>query len=104
MEVTICTLHESKTKEAVKIARKSFSVTESLFIRKPKQGFVAIIDDNIVGGVFYDTKHTNTKKIGVINFLFTDPQFVGHGIAGKLLDSCIAALWEDGCDGLVKKL
>jgi len=101
MEIEICTLRESNTKEALMIARKSFGFIESLFIGKPKYGFVAIVDDNVAGGVFYSTKHSGTKKIGVINFLFTDPKFGGHGIAGKLLDSCIAALWADGCDGLI---
>ena len=101
MEITICELDEHNIKEAVKIARKSFGIFESFFIRKPKQGFVAVIGDKVVGGVFYSTKHSSAKKFGVISFLFTAPRYEGHGIAGKLLDACIAALWADGCDGLV---
>jgi len=101
MEITICMLQEHNKKEALKIARKSFGVIESLSIRKPKQGFVAVIGDKTVGGVFFSTKHSGAKKFGVISFLFTAPQFEGHGIAGKLLDACIATLWADGCDGLV---
>jgi GNAT superfamily N-acetyltransferase len=101
MKITIYKLQESNTKKAVKVARKSFGIIGPLIIRKPKQGFVALIDDNVVGGVFYDIKKTDTKKIGVVSFLFTNPQFGGHGIAGKLLATCIDSLWADGCDGVV---
>jgi len=101
MDIIIRQMQESEAKEAVKVARKSFGIVGYILIRKPKHGIVAVVDDKIVGGVFYYTKNSGAKKIGVVSFLFSDPNFQGHGIAGNLLDECIATLWEDGCDGLV---
>jgi len=101
MDIIIRELQGNEVKEAVKIARKSFGIVGYVLIRKPKHGLVAVVDDKIAGGVFYYTKNSGSKKIGVVSFLFTDPKFQGHGIAGKLLDECIGVLWGEGCDGLV---
>jgi len=107
MEITIRQLQQNEAEEAeeaeeaVKVARKAFGIIGYATIRKPKYGLVAIAYDKIVGGVFYFTKNSGAKKIGVVSFLFTDPNFQGHGIAGKLLDECIATLWAEDCDGLI---
>jgi len=101
MEITIRKLEQNETKEAIKVARKAFGIIGYIFIGKPKHGLVAVVNNKIVGGVFYYTKDANENKIGVVSFLFSDPNFQGHGIAGKLLDKCVDVLWAQNCDALI---
>lgn len=97
MTITVRAMQENEAAEAARVARKAFGVIGWLIIRKPKQGFVAVTDDKIVGGLFYDTKQSGDKKIGIVSFLFTDPGYNGLGIASRLMDDCIKHLWELGC-------
>ncbi|MCL2199663.1 MAG: GNAT family N-acetyltransferase [Defluviitaleaceae bacterium] len=101
MEFTIRQMQENEAKEAASVARKAFGIIGYLIIRKPTLGLVAVSDDKIVGGVFYYTKQSGDKKIGIVSFLFTTPECQGHGIAGRLMDECIKTLWELGCDAQV---
>ena len=101
MDIIIREMQQSDAKEAVKVARSAFGIVGYVLIRNPKSGVVAVVDDRIVGGAFYYTKNSGAKKIGVVSFLFSDPKFQGHGIAGKVLDRCIAELWAEGFDGLI---
>jgi len=91
----------SEAGEAKKLARKSFGLIEVLFMPKPKDAFVAIAEDKIVGGFVYKFENCSGKKYGFVSFLFTDPSFHGQGIGKKLMEEGIPFMWKQGCDALV---
>jgi len=101
MEIHIRTMQPEEAKEALAVYRKSFGFPEGYFSPKPKEAIVAVADGKIVGGLFYKTKEIAKKKLGYIDFLFTDPAHQGKGIARKLCAEGFKLMWEQGCNGLV---
>lgn len=96
MEIHIRTMQPEEAKEALAVYRKSFGFPEGYFSPKPKEAIVAVADGKIVGGLFYKTKVIAKKKLGYIDFLFTDPAHQGKGIARKLCAEGFKLMWEQG--------
>jgi len=86
--------------EAVReLGKKTFEWFESLFVPKPKKGFVAYDDKKLVGAVIYKYFRFNNKKIGYVDFIFVDKSAHGKGVGSQLLKACTALMWQEGCDG-----
>jgi GNAT superfamily N-acetyltransferase len=94
-------MQKDETKEALAVYKKSFGFPEGLFSPKPKEAIVAVIGEKIVGGLFYKTKIIGKKKLGYIDYLFTDPALQGQGIGNRLCEEGFRILWEEGCDALL---
>jgi L-amino acid N-acyltransferase YncA len=89
---------ESKSVE--KLGRKAFQGFESLFVSKPKDVLIAESEGRILGAVLYKFYQTGKKKIGYVDFAFTDPEFHGRGIGKQLYTKTIELLWDLGCDAI----
>jgi len=101
MDVIIREPQENELNEAVKLAKRIFGLVGNIIISKPEKSLVAMADDKVVGGVFLKSKSAGSKKFGIVDFIFTDPNFKGHGISGKLLDESCRILWEQDFKGLM---
>jgi GNAT superfamily N-acetyltransferase len=101
MEIHIRAMQKDEAKEALVVLKKSFGYPQWFFSPRPKGAIVAVIDEKIVGGLFYKTKMVGKKKLGYIDFLFTDPAHQGKGIGNRLCVEGFKILWEQGCDALL---
>lgn len=101
MDIQIRAMRTDEKKEVARLAKRSFGIMEGLFIADPKTALVAVVDNEIVGGVFYHIKKSGAKKFGYIDILFTLPEFQGKGIGKRLSEECFRVLWEQNCDALI---
>ncbi len=90
----------SEASEVRKVARKAFSVVENLFLTKPKEAMVAVLDGKIVGGIIIKYISCGINKIGYFDGAFIDPDYHGQGIGAQLYTSTTNYLWEQGCTAL----
>ena len=82
--ITIRMMAGDEVKPALKLARKAFAGIECLFISKPKTGIVALIDNQIVGGVFVNRFRFKTAVLAIlILFLLIRPAR-DRALAGSL--------------------
>jgi len=94
-------MRPDEAQAAQKQARKAFGWLEVLFIPKPKQALVAVLDERIVGGFFYNVKTSSGVTLGDPTFFFVDPALQGQGIGKQLCDAGIRHMWEqEGCDAV----
>jgi GNAT superfamily N-acetyltransferase len=100
MELEIREMKETEAHEALALSRKAFGLLEGIFIPKPKTGIVAVVDDRIVGGVFYKAATYGKTKLGTIDFIFVDPSTHGKGVGKLLYEYAITFLRAQGCDAL----
>lgn len=77
--ITIRMMAGDEVKPALKLARKAFAGIECLFISKPKTGIVALIDNQIVGGVFVKQISIQNGSLGYLDTVFVDPACQGQG-------------------------
>lgn len=89
-----------EAEEVKKIGQKSFVGMEKLFVGKPKDAIVAIVDDKIVGGMVIKYTVTNDKKLAYIDFAYIDPEYHNQGIGGKLYKETFEYLWNEGCTAI----
>lgn len=83
-----------------KVGQRTFGIVESLFVTRPKEAMIALLDDKIVGGIIIKYIVSNGKKIGYYDGAFIDPDYQGLGIGNKLYAETTKYLWEQGCDAL----
>lgn len=86
--------------EVYKIGKRAFTGLEGIFLGRPRQALVAILEGRIVGAILYKFFYTGTKKIGYIDYAFVDPAYHNQGIGGVLYQTTADFLWEQGCDAL----
>ena len=96
MEIRMMAPDEAREVQA--IGRKAFGLLEGLFIPKPKDALLALVDGKIVGAFVYKIFHCAGRKMGYPSFLFVHPSASGQGVGGKLCAAGVAHLWELGCD------
>ena len=103
--ITIRMMAGDEVKPALKLARKAFAGIECLFISKPKTGIVALIDNQIVGGVFVKQISIQNGSLGYLDTVFVDPACQGQGIGRQLVAAASDYLLQQGCQvlsGIVK--
>lgn len=98
--VTIRKMEQSEARAVKKVAQRTFGIVERLFISRPKEAMVAVVDDKIVGGIIIKYIVSSGKKIGYFDAAFIDPDYQGQGIGGKLYRETTKYLWEQDCDAL----
>lgn len=102
MDVAIRKMEPHEAAKTYRLAKRCFGLPESLFLPKPREGFVAVVGKEIIGGFAYNLEVCDSKKVAFVSLLFTDPRFTGQGIAKRLCTEGISHLWEqEGCDALV---
>jgi len=95
----IRTIKKSEAKEVKKLGKKTFEWFEGLFIPDPKDCFVAVEENKVIGAVLYKYFNLADKKIGYVDFIFVDKVAHGKGIGSKLVDRCLKAMEKEDCDG-----
>ena len=98
--ITVRAMQPEEAKILKKIGWRAFGLAERLFVGTPKQAIVAVMDNQIVGGIMYKYIQTKDKKIGYFEAAFIDPDYQGKGIGRKLYQQATAYLWYKGCDAL----
>ncbi len=93
-------MRSDEAKVVQQVGRRAFGVVEALFIPKPKEAIVAVVEDKIVGGIIVRYILTKDKKIGYFEDAFIDPAYQGQGIGRKLYKETTEYLWSQGCDAL----
>ena len=83
MNLAIRLMRPDEAHEAQRLAKKTFGWMEGLFVPKPKQALVAVVDETIVGGFFYKIKTCGGKTLGDPTFFFVDPAMQGQGLVGN---------------------
>jgi len=99
--VEIRKMEPTESKEVKKIALKAFGLgIERLFISKPKDAMVALMNGKIVGGI--NTKYitSGSHKIGYYDTAFIDPIYHGQGIGKLLYEKTTEQFWNDKCTAL----
>lgn len=92
-------MKKSEAKEVKKLGKKTFEWFEGLFIPDPKDCFVAVEENKVIGAVLYKYFNVADKKIGYVDFIFVDKTAHGKGIGSKLVDRCLKAMEKEDCDG-----
>lgn len=98
--VTVRKMEPSEAVIVKKLAKKSFSWLERLFVGVPKEAMVAEISDRIVGGIFIKYVVSGGKKTAYIETAFVVPEYHGQGIGGVLYEKAAAYLWGQDSDAL----
>ena len=97
--IEIRAMKKSEETKVKKLGKKTFEWFESLFIPDPKDCYVAVENNNIVGAVLYKYLTVADKKIGYVDYIFVDKSVHGKGIGSKLVDYCLKTMQKEGCDG-----
>ncbi|PUU90179.1 GNAT family N-acetyltransferase [Halanaerobium sp.] len=92
-------MKKSEAKEVKKLGKKTFEWFEGLFIPDPKDCFVEVEENKVIGAVLYKYFSVANKKIGYVDFIFVDKAAHGKGIGSKLVDRCLKAMEKEACDG-----
>lgn len=83
-----------------KIAQKAFVGIERVFVSKPKEAMVAVLDGSIVGAILIQYITSQQGKIGYYDFAFVSPEYHGQGIGKILYERTRQYLWDQGCTAL----
>ena len=86
-----------EAKEVVAVGRRSFSLVEALFVRKPTDAMVAVEDDKIIGAIMIRYITTDDHKIAYIEEAFVDPKYQGKKVGTRLYHETIEYLWRQDC-------
>lgn len=97
--VEIRAMKRNETQEVKTLGKKTFEWFEGLFIPEPKDCFVAVEENKIIGAVLYKYFSVANKKIGYVDFIFVDKAAHGKGIGSKLVDRSLEAMEKEDCDG-----
>ncbi|PTV98389.1 ribosomal protein S18 acetylase RimI-like enzyme [Halanaerobium saccharolyticum] len=97
--IEIRAMKKSEAEEVKKLGKKTFEWFEGLFIPEPKNCFVAVEENNIIGAVLYKFFTVADKKIGYVDYIFVDENVHDKGIGSKLVDRCLKAMEKEDCDG-----
>lgn len=99
MNIELREMREDEASLAWKTGKPSFGRIERLAFQKPKQAFLAIVDDQIVGmASFRIFPAKNNQKIGYVETGYVKKGFEGEGIGGALYKRATAYLREQGCE------
>ena len=98
--ISVRKMEPSEADRVKKVAKKAFSIVESMFIGHPKEAMVAEIDHKIVGGILIRYIVSGGKKIGYFDAAFVDPTYHGQGVGSMLYKETTKYLWDQGCDAL----
>ena len=101
MDLIIRPMKSDEVGQLKALCRRAFGL-EGLLTPKPKIGLVAVYDEKIVGGFNYTVHQCKDKKVGVVDLLYTDPNFQGAGIGKRLCEEGLNYLWKnEGCNLLI---
>ncbi|MGL4737243.1 MAG: GNAT family N-acetyltransferase [Cellulosilyticaceae bacterium] len=98
--VTIRKMAAHEANQVRKIARSAFDGIEKLFVGRPKEAMVAVMDGQIVGGILIKYMESGDQKVGYIDIAFVHPKYQGQGIGRILYRETVTYLWEQGCTSL----
>lgn len=93
-------IHTDEVEAVHKLGQRGFVGFESLWVSKPKRALLAIKDGEIAGAMLYKILQSGNKKVGYVDFIFTDPAVHGQGVGNLLFQEGITHLWAQGCDAL----
>lgn len=99
-KITVREMAAGEEKTVKEIGKRAFTGFESLWVPKPKQALVAVLDGRIVGAVLYKFLDHQGNKTGYVDYAFVDPEFHGLGIGTVLYRKAVSFLWKQGCDAL----
>ena len=89
----------------VEIAKRSLSVSQSLFVRTGPHDLVATVGDRVVAVVLLELLIMPKRgRVGRIAWLLTDPDYRGMGLARRLLREALKRLDELGCVAVVTEV
>jgi len=91
-------MKQSEAQQVRKLGKKTFEWFESLFIPKPKDCYVALENNEIIGALLYKYLNIADKKIGYVDYIFVDKAFHGKGIGSRLVDHCLEIMKNEDCD------
>lgn len=98
MELVIRKMQPEEAGAVRSLGRRAFSSFESLFISKPKEALVAVIDEKLVGAALLKViPEKGGKSVGYIDFAFVHPSYHHQGIGKRLYQEAIEYLWQRGC-------
>lgn len=102
MKIEFREMRSDEIKEVVKVAHHSFGIIESLFMAKPKQAVLAVVDGVIAGGIAYKIFPGNhNKTIGFVEAAFVGKEFAGIGIGNQLYQETTDFLKAHGCEHVI---
>jgi GNAT superfamily N-acetyltransferase len=96
--VEIRAMKKSEAEDIKKLGKKTFEWFEGLFIPDPKDCFVAVEENKVIGAALYKYFSAANKKIGYVDFIFVDKAFHGKGIGSRLVDYCFEEMKKENCD------
>ena len=98
--ITVRSLHAEDTERLRAIAQRAFPPTQSGFVRVGKDhGLVGCVDGEVAAAaVLRVIKLPSGRRIGMVAWLLTDPDYQGLGLASRLVTDAVAQLKAAGCD------
>ncbi|MGL4106815.1 GNAT family N-acetyltransferase [Clostridium sp. LP20] len=99
--ITIRKMKAEEGQAVKKTGAKAFLGAERLFVSKPKEAMVAIIDEKIVGGMVFKYTIAKDKKIAYIDFAYVDPDYHNQSVGRQLYKESFEYLWSEGCTAII---
>lgn len=98
--ITVRALEPDETARFRAVARRSFGLLDSMLFSVDGERTLAAFDDDgeVVGGIVLRTFTSGDRRIGVVDWVFADPQRAPRGTGGVLRDAGLAWFDEVGCD------
>lgn len=97
MSILVKRMLPDQAKDVQQLGRKTFKGVESFFVSLPKDCFIALDNDSLVGAIMIKFETYSQTKVGYIDFVFVDKDYGGKGIGQQLLAAAIDYMWEEGC-------
>lgn len=88
-EIVIRKIRKKEIKKVSKLAKVALFGIKSFFVINPNNAMVALINEEVVGGIIYKIVNCGKKKIAYISNTFVDIDYQNKGIGKKLYNETI---------------
>lgn len=101
--VTVRPLEPHEEEAFRRVARRSFGVLDSMFFStRGDRALVAVLDDGeVVGGTVLRVVDAGERSVGVIDWVFADPERAPHGTGTALRDEALNWFDDEGVDEII---